>query len=65
MSIVKKVRSCVECKRTFANPESLRTHRYKFGGCRSEESLKAAGFENTPKGWLRKKMVKFNDNINN
>jgi hypothetical protein len=65
MPVVKKVRTCVECKRTFANPESVRTHRYKFGGCRSEESLIAAGFKLTLKGWLRVKMVRLNDNTYN
>jgi hypothetical protein len=65
MPVVKKVRTCVECKRTFANPESVRTHRYRFGGCRSEESLIAAGFKLTPKGWLRVKMVTLNDNTHN
>ena len=58
MSVVKKVRTCGECKKTFANPESLRGHKYKFGGCRSDEALAAAGFELTPKGWKRKVVVK-------
>ena len=49
---VKKERRCTECKRKFATPESYRSHKYKFGGCRSIEALAAAGFVETSKGWL-------------
>lgn len=58
MGVVKKIRTCTECKRTFANPESFRSHKYKFGDCRSVESLLVAGFTETPTGWLNKKTVK-------
>ena len=43
-AVVKKERRCTECKRKFATPESYRTHKYSFGGCRSVEALAAAGF---------------------
>ena len=49
--VVKKERRCTECKRKFATPESYRSHKYKFGGCRSIEALAAAGFIETGKGW--------------
>jgi hypothetical protein len=58
MAIVKKVRTCAECKRTFANPESFRSHKYKFGDCRSVESLLVAGYTETPSGWKHKKTAK-------
>ncbi len=50
-TVVKKERRCTECKRKFATPESYRTHKYGFGGCRSVEALAAAGFIETAKGW--------------
>lgn len=50
--VVKRERRCTECKRKFATPESYRSHKYKFGGCRSLEALAAAGFVETGKGWL-------------
>ena len=50
-TVVKKERRCTECKRKFATPESYRTHKYSFGGCRSVEALAAAGFIETAKGW--------------
>lgn len=50
--VVKRERRCTECKRKFATPESYRSHKYKFGGCRSLEALAAAGFVETSKGWL-------------
>lgn len=49
--VVVKERRCTECKRRFANPESFRSHKYKFGQCRSIEALAAAGFVETGKGW--------------
>jgi hypothetical protein len=52
MSVVKKERRCTECKRKFATPESFRSHKYKFGSCRSLEALAAVGFIETGKGWL-------------
>ena len=48
---VAKVRTCGECKKTFVNADSIRKHKYKFGGCRSEEGLLASGYELTKKGW--------------
>jgi hypothetical protein len=57
MAIVKRVRTCAECKRTFKNPESFRSHKYKFGDCRSEESLRMAGYIETPTGWMHRKTV--------
>ncbi len=56
-SVVKRERRCTECKRKFATPESYRSHRYKFGGCRSLEALAAAGFVETGKGWLYTRAV--------
>lgn len=50
--VVKRERRCTECKRKFATPESYRSHKYKFGGCRSLEALAAAGFVETTKGWV-------------
>ena len=52
MTVVKKERRCTECKRKFATPESYRSHKYKFGGCRSLEALAAVGFVETTKGWV-------------
>lgn len=49
--VVKKERRCTECKRKFATPESFRSHKYKFGSCRSLEALALAGFVETGKGW--------------
>jgi hypothetical protein len=49
--VVKKERRCTECKRKFATPESFRSHKYKFGSCRSLEALALAGFIETGKGW--------------
>jgi hypothetical protein len=51
MAKVTKVRKCAECKKTFVNAESFRTHKFKFGGCRSEEGLLANGYTLTSKGW--------------
>ena len=56
-AVVKKERRCTECKRKFATPESFRSHRYKFGGCRSVEALALAGFVETPKGWKYTRVV--------
>lgn len=50
-SPVAKVRTCVECKKTFVNPDSFIKHKHKFGGCRSEEGMTANGFKLTSKGW--------------
>lgn len=50
-SPVAKVRTCVECKKTFVNPDSFIKHKHKFGGCRSEEGMSANGFKLTSKGW--------------
>jgi hypothetical protein len=55
VAIVKKIRTCGECKRTFVNPESFRSHKYKFGDCRSVDSLLFAGYIETPLGWKHKK----------
>jgi hypothetical protein len=54
---VKRERQCLECKQRFADPESLRKHRYSFGGCRSVESLSAVGFKLTDKGWVAPPVV--------
>lgn len=51
MAKVVKSRTCAECKKLFANPESFRSHKFKFGGCRSEEGLLANGYTLTSKGW--------------
>ena len=48
-----KVRTCGECRKTFVNAESFRSHKFKFGGCRSEEGLLANGYTLTSKGWKR------------
>lgn len=48
---VPRVRTCMECKKTFLSPESFRTHKYRFGTCRSPEALLCIGFAETPKGW--------------
>ena len=55
MAKVAKIRTCAECKRTFADPESFRSHKFKFGGCRSEEGLLANEYTLTSKGWKRAK----------
>ena len=55
MAKIVKTRTCAECKRTFANPESIRAHKFKFGGCRSEEGLLANGYTMTSKGWKQNK----------
>jgi len=53
VTIIKRERRCTECKRKFATPESFRAHRYyEFGSCRSVESLAAAGYIETGKGWI-------------
>ena len=57
MAVVKKVRTCGECKKTFKNPESFRFHKYKFGNCRSDEALRVVGFYETPTGWVLDKTV--------
>ena len=49
-----KTRTCTECKRPFATPDSLRLHKRVDGACRSEEALQAVGFSLTPTGWARK-----------
>lgn len=49
-----KTRTCTECKRPFATPDSLRLHKRVDGACRSEEALQAVGFSLTPTGWVRK-----------
>jgi hypothetical protein len=54
MTVVVKERRCTECKRKFATPESFRSHKYKFGQCRSIEALRLAGFVETGKGWRHK-----------
>ena len=51
MSKVVKQRTCGECRRTFVSPDGFIKHKYKFGGCRSEEGLKNSGFILTDKGW--------------
>jgi hypothetical protein len=51
MTVVVKERRCTECKRKFASPESFRSHKYRFGECRSVEALAAVGFVETAKGW--------------
>lgn len=52
-AVVRRKRKCAECQRTFRSPEALRRHRYKFGVCRSEEALRAAGFEQKQNGdWV-------------
>jgi hypothetical protein len=50
-----KVRTCGECKRAFVDAESFRSHKYKFGLCRSEEGLVANGYRLTDKGWKKPK----------
>ena len=52
MSVVKKIRRCGECKRVFLNPESFRTHKHKFGMCRTDEALEVVGFIRKPNGWI-------------
>lgn len=52
-SIVRRIRKCAECQRTFRSPEALRRHRYAFGTCRSEAALLAVGFRRNGKGeWI-------------
>jgi hypothetical protein len=63
MAKIVKARTCVECKRAFADPESIRTHRFKFGGCRSDEGLLANGYTLTSKGWKREKRKAGQDGI--
>lgn len=58
-----KVRTCRECKRKFADAESFRSHKYKFGMCRSEEALIASGYSHTEKGWARAKRKPGKDGI--
>ena len=50
----KKVRRCGECKRVFANPESLRMHKLKGIGCRTDEGLKAKGYVEIDGKWINK-----------
>jgi hypothetical protein len=52
-----KIRTCGECKKIFVDPESFRGHKFKFGGCRSEEGLLANNYKLTDKGWKRTKKV--------
>ena len=52
---VAKVRTCGECKKIFANADSFIKHKFKFGGCRSEEGLLANDYVLTSKGWKRPK----------
>lgn len=63
MPAVKKQRKCTECQRLFANPESFRRHRHAFGYCRSEESLRLVGYENTDKGWKQTKTAFGKSNV--
>lgn len=49
-----RVRVCKECKRVFANPESLRTHKLSGIGCRSVEGLRAKGFVEIDGKWVHK-----------
>ena len=51
MSKVAKVRTCGECRRTFVSPDGFIKHKFKFGGCRSDEGLISSGFVKTVKGW--------------
>ena len=51
MSKVVKARTCGECRKTFVNPDGFIKHKFKFGGCRSEEGLINNGFVLTSKGW--------------
>lgn len=53
-SKVTKIRRCSECKRVYATPEGFRMHKYRGGGCRTTEALTAAGYAETPSGWMRK-----------
>lgn len=47
------MRICKECKKQFANPDSIRAHKRVDGACRTDEALLAVGFTMTPKGWIR------------
>lgn len=51
MSVSSRVRRCKECKQVFASPESYLGHK-RAEGCRSPEALVAAGYVQTPKGWI-------------
>jgi hypothetical protein len=53
MAKVAKIRTCGECKRKFANPDSFRKHKHSFGGCKSEEGLIANEFIKTENGWKK------------
>jgi hypothetical protein len=57
VAVVKKVRTCGECKKTFKNPESFRFHKYRFGTCRNDEALRVVGYSETPTGWVLDKTV--------
>ncbi len=56
MSVVSKIRRCKECKQIFAAPDAFRLHKRVDGNCRSIEGLTAAGFRQTPKGWLHSRV---------
>jgi hypothetical protein len=58
VAVVKKARRCTECKLKFATAASFHAHKHRFGNCRSLESLAAAGFIETGKGWLQTKVSK-------
>lgn len=56
MSQIVRVRTCKECKQTFADPESFRRHKIRGIGCRSVEAMLAAGFVKWAKGWKSPKL---------
>ena len=49
-------RRCTECKQVFASPDAFRLHKRVDGNCRSIEALVAAGYKQTPKGWIHSKV---------
>lgn len=51
-----RIRRCGECKRVFANPESLRMHKLKGIGCRTDEGLKAKGYVEVGGSWILKSL---------
>lgn len=54
MQAPSRTRRCGECKRVFANPESLRMHKLKGIGCRTDEGLKAKGYAKIDGKWILK-----------
>ena len=54
MQAPSRIRRCGECKRVFANPESLRMHKLKGIGCRTDEGLKAKGYVEIDGKWINK-----------